>query len=75
MRVRRFRLFFFGVCDVRQLVVVMCTLLFSMVTAVYTDPHGHMAFRLRHPASRWSQVWYVRRDNLVPSRRFREDGH
>ena len=34
--VRRFHFFFFGVCDVLELLVVMCTLLFSMVTAVYT---------------------------------------
>ena len=54
-----------GVCDVLQLVVVICTLLFSMITAVYrsVQHHGHTAFRL-HPAARWSQVWYVGQDNL-----------
>ena len=35
--------------------------------------HGHTAFRLDHPASRWSK-FLVGKDNFVPSRRFLEDG-
>ena len=65
--VRWFHFFVFGVCDVLLLVVVMCTLSGFFATAVHTVPwsHGHTAFRLHHPASRWSQVWY---DKIISCR-------
>ena len=56
-----FQFFFFRVCDVLQLVVVICTASSSMVTAVYTAPwsHSHPAIRLHHPTSRWFPLWYT----------------
>ena len=54
-----FSSFGYAMCFIHQYVVVaMCALLFSMVTAVYTQHRGRTAFRPHHTASRWSQVWY-----------------
>ena len=53
-----FHFFFFGVCDVLQL--LCCDV--------------HHGLSLHHPASRWSQVGYEWQYNFVPSRRFREGG-
>ena len=55
-----------------QLVVVMCTLLFSMVTAVSTVPWSHGSSSAPPRVEVVSGL--VRQGNFVPSRRFREDG-
>ena len=68
-----FTFFFFVVRCEPVRVVVMCTLLFPMVsTVVYTAPssHGISSAPLRVEVV----SGLVREDNFVPSRRFREDG-
>ena len=65
-------LFLLWVCDVLLLVVVMRTLLFFMVTAVYTARWSH---GISSAPPRVEVVsCLVRQDDFVPSTRFPEDG-
>ena len=70
--VRWFHVLFFGVCDVLQLVVVMCTLLFSMAATVYTAP---WSYGMSSAPPRVEVVsGLVQEDNFAPSRRLGQNG-